>query len=85
MKSGAQHAEVTKDQPVESHARIPYRWITESKALLRALFVKVPKPKEETKGVKRRPGFIVHSFFQIRFLQIRISHHSPIVAGYIVS
>jgi hypothetical protein len=34
---------------IESPARIPHRWINESKAVFRVLVVKVPKPTEETK------------------------------------
>jgi len=38
-----------KDMVVESPARIPHRWINESRAVFRVLVVKVPKPTEETK------------------------------------
>jgi mannose-6-phosphate isomerase-like protein (cupin superfamily) len=49
VEIGTERAEVTKDQLVESPARIPHRWINESKAVFRVLVVKVPKPTEETK------------------------------------
>ena len=40
---------VGKDMLVESPARIPHRWLNESKVVFRVLVVKVPKPTEETK------------------------------------
>ena len=40
---------VGKDMLVESPARIPHRWLNESKSVFRVLVVKVPKPTEETK------------------------------------
>ena len=49
VEIGAERGEVKKDQLVESPARIPHRWINESKAVFRVLVVKVPKPKEETR------------------------------------
>ena len=49
VEIGTERAKVTKDQLVESPARIPHRWINESKAVFRVLVVKVPKPTEETK------------------------------------
>jgi len=38
-----------KDMLVESPAKIPHRWINESKSVFRVLVVKVPKPAGETK------------------------------------
>jgi mannose-6-phosphate isomerase-like protein (cupin superfamily) len=49
VEIGTERAEVKKDQLVESPARIPHRWINETKTVFRVLVVKVPKPKEETK------------------------------------
>ncbi len=49
VEIGAERETVTKDQLVESPARIPHRWINESKAVFRVLVVKVPRPTEETK------------------------------------
>ena len=49
VEIGNERSEVTKDKLVESPARIPHRWINESRAVFRVLVVKVPKPKEETK------------------------------------
>ncbi len=51
VEIGTERAEVTKDQLVESPARIPHRWINESQSVFRVLVVKVPKPKEETKSL----------------------------------
>lgn len=49
IEIGTEKETVTKDQLVESPARIPHRWINESTAVFRVLVVKVPKPTEETK------------------------------------
>jgi mannose-6-phosphate isomerase-like protein (cupin superfamily) len=49
VEIGTERATCTKDMLVESPARIPHRWINESKAVFRVLVVKVPKPTEETK------------------------------------
>jgi len=49
VEIGSERAEVTRDQLVESPARIPHRWINDSSAVFRVLVVKVPKPMEETK------------------------------------
>lgn len=49
VEIGDERATCTKDMLVESPAKIPHRWINESKAVFRVLVVKVPKPTEETK------------------------------------
>jgi mannose-6-phosphate isomerase-like protein (cupin superfamily) len=49
VEIGTERATCTKDMLVESPARIPHRWINESKAVFRVLVIKVPKPTEETK------------------------------------
>ncbi len=49
VEIGTEKAVCTKDMLIESPARIPHRWINESKAVFRVLVVKVPKPTEETK------------------------------------
>src|SRR5512137_1914817 len=49
VEIGSERASCTKDMLIESPARIPHRWINESKAVFRVLVVKVPKPTEETK------------------------------------
>jgi mannose-6-phosphate isomerase-like protein (cupin superfamily) len=49
VEIGTERATCTKDMLVESPARIPHRWINESRAVFRVLVVKVPKPTEETK------------------------------------
>jgi mannose-6-phosphate isomerase-like protein (cupin superfamily) len=41
--------EVGPDTLIESPARIPHRWINESKELVRILVVKTPRPKEPTR------------------------------------
>jgi quercetin dioxygenase-like cupin family protein len=41
--------EVRADTLIESPARIPHRWINESKGLLRILVVTTPRPTESTK------------------------------------
>jgi quercetin dioxygenase-like cupin family protein len=49
VEIGTERETVLQDQLVESPARIPHRWINESKAVFRVLVVKVPRPTEETK------------------------------------
>lgn len=49
VEIGDEQAEVTKDNLVESPARIPHRWINKSTEVFRVLVIKVPKPTEETK------------------------------------
>ena len=49
VEVGDERKTVGRDMLVESPARIPHRWINESKAVFRVLVVKVPKPTEETK------------------------------------
>ncbi len=49
VEIGDERATCTKDILIESPARVPHRWINESKAVFRVLVVKVPKPTEETK------------------------------------
>ena len=49
VEIGDERASCMKDMLIESPARIPHRWINESKAVFRVLVVKVPKPTEETK------------------------------------
>jgi len=49
VEIGDERKTVGKDMLVESPARIPHRWMNESKALFRVLVVKVPRPAEETK------------------------------------
>lgn len=49
VEIGEERKAVGKDMLVESPARIPHRWINESKGMFRVLVVKVPMPAEETK------------------------------------
>ena len=49
VEIGDERASCTKDMLIESPAKIPHRWINESKTVFRVLVVKVPKPTEETK------------------------------------
>jgi quercetin dioxygenase-like cupin family protein len=49
VEIGDERKAVGRDMLVESPARIPHRWINESKVVFRVLVVKVPKPTEETK------------------------------------
>ena len=49
VEIGDERKTIGRDMLVESPARIPHRWINESKAVFRVLVVKVPKPTEETK------------------------------------
>jgi mannose-6-phosphate isomerase-like protein (cupin superfamily) len=49
VEIGDEQKTVGKDILVESPARIPHRWLNESKAVFRVLVVKVPKPTEETR------------------------------------
>ncbi|MDD1663096.1 MAG: cupin domain-containing protein [Methanomicrobiales archaeon] len=49
VEIGDERKAVGRDMLVESPARVPHRWINESRAAFRVLVVKVPKPTEETK------------------------------------
>src|SRR5512136_1697238 len=49
VEIGDERKPAGKDMLVESPARIPHRWLNESKAVFRVLVVKVPRPSEETK------------------------------------
>ena len=49
VEIGDERKAVGRDMLVESPARIPHRWINESKVVFRVLVVKVPRPTEETK------------------------------------
>jgi len=49
VEIGDERKVVGRDMLVESPARIPHRWMNESKGVFRVLVVKVPKPTEETK------------------------------------
>ena len=49
VEIGDEKKTIGKDMLVESPARIPHRWLNESKDVFRVLVVKVPKPTEETK------------------------------------
>ncbi|HII76140.1 MAG TPA: cupin domain-containing protein [Methanolinea sp.] len=49
VEIGQERETVGKDTLVESPARIPHRWINESRGVFRVLVVKVPRPTEETK------------------------------------
>ena len=49
VEIGDERRTAGKDVLVESPARIPHRWMNESKALFRVLVVKIPRPAEETK------------------------------------
>jgi quercetin dioxygenase-like cupin family protein len=49
VEIGNERATCTKDMLIESPAKVPHRWMNESKAVFRVLVVKVPKPTEETK------------------------------------
>ncbi|MDD1658739.1 MAG: cupin domain-containing protein [Methanomicrobiales archaeon] len=49
VEIGDERKAVREDMLVESPARVPHRWINESRAVFRVLVVKVPKPTEETK------------------------------------
>ena len=49
VEIGNERASCTKDMLIESPARVPHRWMNESRAVFRVLVVKVPKPTEETK------------------------------------
>jgi quercetin dioxygenase-like cupin family protein len=49
IEIGDERKTVGKDMLVESPARIPHRWMNESRGTFRVLVVKVPKPTEETK------------------------------------
>jgi quercetin dioxygenase-like cupin family protein len=49
VEIGDEKKTIRKDILVESPARIPHRWINESKEVFRVLVIKVQKPTEETK------------------------------------
>jgi mannose-6-phosphate isomerase-like protein (cupin superfamily) len=49
VEIGEERKEVGVDTLIESPARIPHRWINESKGLVRILVIKTPRPKETTK------------------------------------
>jgi quercetin dioxygenase-like cupin family protein len=49
VEIGEERKEVGADTLIESPAKIPHRWINESKGLVRILVIKTPKPKETTK------------------------------------
>lgn len=49
VEVGNERATAGKDTLIESPARVPHRWINESKDTFRVLVVKIPKPTEETK------------------------------------
>jgi quercetin dioxygenase-like cupin family protein len=49
VEIGDERKEVGADTLIESPAKIPHRWINESKGLVRILVVKTSKPKEATK------------------------------------
>jgi quercetin dioxygenase-like cupin family protein len=49
IEIGDEKATVGKDSLIESPARIPHRWINDSKSVFRVLVIKVPKPTDETK------------------------------------
>jgi quercetin dioxygenase-like cupin family protein len=49
VEIGDEKATCTRDTLIESPARVPHRWINESRSVFRVLVVKVPKPTEETK------------------------------------
>lgn len=49
IEIGDERQTAGKDMLVESPARIPHRWMNETKSVFRVLVVKVPKPTEETK------------------------------------
>jgi len=49
VEIGDERKTVGKDMLVESPARIPHRWLNESRAVFRVLVVKVPRPTEDTR------------------------------------
>jgi quercetin dioxygenase-like cupin family protein len=49
VEIGDERKEVGADTLIESPAKIPHRWINESKGLVRILVVKTSRPKEATK------------------------------------
>jgi mannose-6-phosphate isomerase-like protein (cupin superfamily) len=49
VEIGDERKEVGADTLIESPAKIPHRWINESKRLVRILVIKTPRPKETTK------------------------------------
>jgi quercetin dioxygenase-like cupin family protein len=51
VEIGEERKEVGADTLIESPAKIPHRWINESKGQVRILVIKTPKPKEATKNL----------------------------------
>jgi quercetin dioxygenase-like cupin family protein len=49
VEIGDERKEVEADTLIESPAKIPHRWLNESKGLVRILVIKTPRPKESTK------------------------------------
>lgn len=49
MEIGDERKEVGADTLIESPAKIPHRWINQSKEMVRILVIKTPRPKESTK------------------------------------
>jgi quercetin dioxygenase-like cupin family protein len=49
VEIGEERKEVGADTLIESPAKIPHRWINESKGLVRILVIKTLRPKEATK------------------------------------
>jgi mannose-6-phosphate isomerase-like protein (cupin superfamily) len=49
VEIGEERKEVGSDTLIESPAKIPHRWINESKGPVRILVIKTPRPKETTK------------------------------------
>jgi mannose-6-phosphate isomerase-like protein (cupin superfamily) len=49
VEIGEERKEVGADTLIESPAKIPHRWINESRGQVRILVIKTPKPKETTK------------------------------------
>jgi len=49
VEIGEERKEVGADTLIESPAKIPHRWINESKGLVRILVIKTPRPKDATK------------------------------------
>ncbi len=71
VEIGEERKEVGMDTLIESPARIPHRWINESKGLVRILVIKTPRPKETTKSAlkddlcllkKTKPWFVASSW-----------------------
>ena len=49
VEIGEERKEVGANTLIESPAKIPHRWINESKEMVRILVVKTPRPKEASK------------------------------------